>query len=123
MEKRCSEIVMAGRSLSLKQIHLIQSVHRLVRSDERLLQFLFHHKECRLRDTVKEILKEAKALNHDERVLVQIAIDMWSGDGGTRLSDILDLIDEDNFLSLIRALLYYRDIGEERWCDLLGEPC
>jgi hypothetical protein len=123
MKKRGSEITTAGRSLSLRQNQLITCAHLLVQSDERLLQFIFHHKECRLRGSSEELLDEAKALSHGEYFLVQAAIDLWNGQGGTRLSDILDNLDDDHFLNLIRALLHYREIDDERRMQLMEWPC
>ena len=90
--------------------------------DERLLYFVFHHKERRLREPPEELLEEARALSHGERVLIQCAIDLWNGRGGARLSEIMDTLDDDRFLDLIRGLLQFREIENERRLECLSYP-
>ena len=105
---------------SLQEARQIHSVHLAVGSDERLLQFLFHHKEPRLREAPAVLLDEAAELSPADRVLIQCAIDLWNGEGGARFSNVLNVQGEDNFLNIIRAMLYTREFGEDEWPHFLA---
>ncbi len=101
-------------SSNLQGAHRIQIIHLLLGGDERLLQFLFHHKLSRLRCPVGELLNEARGLSRGDYLIVQTAIDLWSGDGGVRLSDLLDVWDDEIFLNFLIALAYKRELVEVR---------
>lgn len=91
--------------------------------DETLLYFVFHHKELRLRDTPDELLKEARSFSLADFILIQCCIDLWSGEGNAKLSEILDVLDDDQLLHLIRGILHSREIGDERRGALRDFPC
>ena len=90
----------------------IHAIHILFSGDERLIQFLFHHKETRLRSSPDDLLVEARAFSHGELLLVQTAIDIWCGEGGTPLSDLLSVLDDERFLHVLQALTYKREMVE-----------
>jgi hypothetical protein len=90
----------------------IHCIHILFGGDERLLQLFFHHKELRLRESPEDLLSEARALSRGEFLLVQVAMDLWCGEGKTNLSDLLTSLDEGNFLRVLQALAYKREMVE-----------
>jgi hypothetical protein len=100
----------ALRRSSVAQCQLKSSIEVLFRYDERLCELLFHHKEPRLRATPEEILKESACLSRGERILVQIGLDFWSHSGGTRMSDIIEYLDDDNVMAFIRAIVRRREM-------------
>jgi hypothetical protein len=106
---------------SLAQSDRIQAIHHLFDSDERLFYFLFHHKKTELRRAPDELLHEARGFSHGEYILIQAAIDMWCDQGGTKLSDLLSVLDNDNFFRLMCAMARHRGlIGIEealKCCD------
>jgi hypothetical protein len=108
----------------LEQARLIHSIHLCLGSDERLLQFLFHHKEPRLREASAVLLYEAKTeLSSAENILIQCAMDLWSAEGCAKFSEVIGISGENNFLNLIRALLYSRGFEDYEWPYFLSEPC
>ena len=72
--------------MNLQTAHLISSIQILFRHDERLIYFLFSHKNSELRLCADELLREARDLSRGEYILIQAAIDFWNGAGGFRLA-------------------------------------
>ena len=96
--------------MNLTEARLISSIHCILRHDEALIYFFFHHKEPRLRLSVDELLTEARGLSHGEYRLVQAAVDLWNGQGGLNLSAALDVWDDENILAFVCGLLRFRAI-------------
>ena len=86
----------------------IRAIHALFGSDERLLQFLFHHKMAELRAEPIELIEQARAFSHGEFLLVQVAIDLWCDQGGSRLSELLSTLDDSILMRLMRAIAIMR---------------
>jgi hypothetical protein len=105
--KSCPKTV---RQTSNAQSHLISSIQTLFRHDERLCDLLFHHQELRLRATPEEILKESRCFSRGERILIKIGLDFWSDSGSSRISDIVEHLDDDNVMAFIRAILRLREM-------------
>jgi len=98
---------------SLHELLLFSSIQTLFRSDERLLHFMFHHQNRQLRREPNVLLQEARALNPADRILIRVALDLWSESGNTRLADVIETLDYDNFIAFIRALLRFREIDDD----------
>jgi hypothetical protein len=92
------------------QSHLISSILLLFRNHEHLRPFVFHHQKRELRDTPSALLKEARCFSRGERILIQIALDFWSDSGNARISDIVEYLDDENVLAVIRAVLRIREM-------------
>lgn len=99
--------------MNLQEAHLIASIQKLFRHDERLIYFFFHHMKAGLRLGADELLDEAKALSRGEYLLIQAALDFWNGEGHLRLGDALKTLDDENLLALIRTILYWREISTD----------
>ena len=97
--------------MNLQMAHLISSIQILFRHDERLIYFLFSHKNPELRLGVDELLNEAHCLSRGEYILIQAAIDFWNGTGGFRLGDAMNVLDDENVLALVKAMLHQREIN------------
>jgi hypothetical protein len=108
------------RETELRTALRLSAMSAVLGYDERLLYFVFHHRERRLRETPDELIDEARAMSSGERILIQCAIDLWSGQGGAVLGEILAQLDDDCFLNLIRGLLQFREIDDERRLSLLS---
>jgi hypothetical protein len=94
----------------LVQSHLVSSILHLFFNHEQLVPFLFHHQKRQLRATPPELLKEARCFSRGERILIQIALDFWSDSGSARISDIVEHLDDENLLLVIRAILRIREM-------------
>ena len=107
--------------MNFQQAHLISTIQKLFRNDERLIYFFFDHKRPELRLGPGELLQEARSLSSGENLLVQAAMDFWIRTSGFRLIDALDTLDDENVMALIRAILHWREIdvcrlAEEESC-------
>jgi hypothetical protein len=105
---------------TLAESHLLSSIQALLRHDERLFQFLFHHQERRLCDTPSELLSRARCFSRGERILIQIVLDFWSDSGSARISEIIEHLDDENLLAFIRAILRLREM--DLYVTLIEEP-
>lgn len=110
-------------STTLGEVLRIKAISAILNYDEMLLRFVFHHKKIELREAPEELLEEARALSHGEFVLVQCAVDIWNGQGGAKLTQILDTLDDEHLLDLIHGILDYREIEDERRQCLWEYPC
>lgn len=95
---------------TLQEAHLISSIHELFSSDERLLEFFFHHKYFDLRLPREELLSEAEALGPYKWILVKVALDFWDGSGRAKVNELLRILDEETLLTVIRSILKFREI-------------
>jgi len=108
---------MANKPLTLSQINLMSSISILFRHDERLGRFFFHHRKPSLRHPPDELLNEAYFFSQSELVLVKIALDLWCSQGGVRLTEILNILDDENLIAVIRSILRFREIDIDRLND------
>ena len=99
--------------MGLQETHVIASIKTLLRHDERLIYFLFHHMNSRLRLSATELLAEARDLSCGDRLLVQAALDFWNGEGHLNLAQALRSWDDDNITAFVRAVLGLRGIDVE----------
>lgn len=90
--------------------------------DEHWNQFLFSHKKPELRLPPEELLEEAACFSHGEQILIQVALDIWGEQGKTRLTDLIEILDEDAFLRVIAALLHFRELTVDDLRPQFGLP-
>ena len=99
--------------MNLQTAHKISAIQTLLQNDEQLLEFLFSHKHPRLQNSPRKLLKESRSLPFQDQLLIQVAIDIWCEQGGTRFADLLC-----KGLSKATARSYAYDlIGFSRWLD------
>ena len=94
--------------------HKISVVQTLLRNDERLLEFFFSHKHPDLRVPPTEMIQEARCLSKGEQLLLRAALDVWCGDGGVKLSDLLDSWDHLNWAAFLQAMVRLHEFD---WSD------
>lgn len=71
--------------------------------------FLFHPTEARLRASPEVILRLSKSYSSGEQVLIRVALDVWSGQGGARVSDLIDRLDPSNLRNVLNGLRFLID--------------
>jgi hypothetical protein len=77
------------------------------------LEFLFHQDEPRLRDEPELLLTKAAAFSTGEKILIRIALDLWSGQGRVSLWDIVERLDLDNYEHVLAGLRHLRPNEED----------
>lgn len=95
---------------ALQNAHLISVIHKLFQSDERLLYFFFSHKMPDLRISPSQLRNESSKFSLDERLLIQVALDIWCSAGGTYFLDLLQGWDNDHWKAFIQAIATLREL-------------
>jgi hypothetical protein len=86
----------------------IGTIHRVLRGQEDLLIFFFHHKEIELRLPPDELRAEALTdLNDDDRLLINVAVDLWTGERKVKLGDVIGDLEFESLLGLIKGVLHH----------------
>ncbi|MBX9767152.1 MAG: hypothetical protein K2X47_07770 [Bdellovibrionales bacterium] len=83
------------------------AISLLFRSHPELLDFLFDKRRARLRLSPVEMLDGLRGFSGGEQVLIRVAMDLWSGCGNTKLSRMLETLDDEslnNVLNVLRIL-------------------
>lgn len=88
----------------------ISAIQWLLKNDERLIEFLFSHKGSELRTGTVALLREARDLSRDERLLIQVAIDFWNRQGETLLSDLLNIWNNENWYAFIEGIIRLKEL-------------
>lgn len=80
-----------------------------------LLHFLFDRHEPCLRQDAETLLCEAGVFSSGEKILIQVALDLWSGEGQARFWDIVQRLDVWNYFNLLAGLRLLRttELDEE----------
>jgi len=74
-----------------------------------LIDWMFREDKPELKASPGQILKRAGAFSTGEKILIQLALDIWSGDGATKILD-LDRLDPGNFKNALSAIELMRGI-------------
>ena len=97
----------------LKTVRRIQSIHLVLGGKEDLLMFFFHHKKAELRLEANELLTEARLLNRSDKVLIGVAVDLWTSKTKIRLGALLKILDDEKLINIVSAVLYHREIDAD----------
>jgi len=85
------------------------AIYVLMEQHPDLMAWLFCEGQPELQASPEEILNRASALSADEGILIRLALDLWSGNGGTQVVD-LKRLDPGNFKSALAAIQHIRDV-------------
>jgi len=80
------------------------AISLLLANDPQLLRLLFRPGTDTLCASVDEITDWTAGYSTGQKVLIQVALDIWSGEGLARLSDIISLLDPVRFEGFMLAL-------------------
>lgn len=96
---------------------LMQEVLNLIFAKHpKLLHFLFDRHEPCLRQDAETLLNDAGVFSSGEKILVQVALDLWCGQGEARLWDIVERLDLSNYQNVLAGLRHLRPT------EMGGEP-
>lgn len=76
----------------------------LMANDPKLLDFILNEKRDCLADSAENLKYEAGCFSSGEKILIQIALDIWDDCGGSRLGDVIHTLDSIRFEAFLRAL-------------------
>ncbi len=94
-----------ANSCDLKQWHAIT---RVFKNHPNLIEFFFDAKKPRIRRCADELLAYADVFSSGEKLLIKIALDMWSGSGNAKIWELLEVLDVNNFENVIEAIRYLK---------------
>ena len=106
---------MKPKEFGLADLKLAQTIQILLKHHRHLLSFLFSPNGG-LRLPADRLSYDARAFSHGEYILVQLALDLWCGTNRFHMGDALSVLDDDNFISFLRALMRFRELDVS--CEL-----
>jgi hypothetical protein len=80
----------------------------LLRQHPKLYEFLINPKTQWLQDDPEVLLKHAGAFSSGEKILIQAGLDLCFDASPSRLWDIVNRLDSENFQNVIKAVIYMR---------------
>ena len=87
---------------------LSEIMYLLFKPYPQLEKFLFQSEVPRLNEPPNVLLDQAGCFSSGEQILIRVALDLWSGEGSTRLSDIIHRLDDSNFTNVMAGIVYSR---------------
>jgi hypothetical protein len=90
---------------------IFKAIEVLLTNHPKLLDFLFKKEEALLSSSPQLIKRKSRCFSSGEQVLIQIALDIWSGSGKAKFLDILNRLDIENTNHLILTIQYLNRIS------------
>ena len=91
----------------------LQSVFKLIfQNHSKLLDILFEPQIPRLKKEPKNILDEIGPLSKGEKVLIQVALDLWDGSGKVLFWDVVHYLDSRSQKAVFVGLEYLKIIPD-----------
>ena len=75
-----------------------------------LLEFFFDSKEIKISREPLEMLKQARGFSSGEQILIRVALDIWSGSGNTKVWSLLESLDDQSLVNVLKALALFRGL-------------
>lgn len=87
---------------------LFEAISMLYGHNEKLIHFLFHPDQPRLRLPSDSLKYDSGILSSGEQLLIRIGLDAWDGSGGIHFNELYQTLDEKHFQKMLQALLFLR---------------
>jgi len=89
----------------------------LFKKHQQLKNYCFNSQKMELNNNAEEILKNATCFSSSEMTLIKIALDIWSGTGGAKVSELIEKLDAQNFSNVLDGLglLAKQKLKSEEW--------
>lgn len=85
-----------------------EAISRVFFTHDYLLPFLFDTREPKTRLSPEALLRQASAFSKGEFLLIKIALDIWSSSGDTKLVELIEDLDPQNFYFVLESLVITR---------------
>ena len=96
------------KTCSAEERRLADMMYLILNPYPNLEQFLFKTESPSLNQAPEELLTQIGSFSSGEQILIRVALDLWSGEGGTHLLDVINRLDDRNFTNVMAAILYLR---------------
>lgn len=70
-----------------------------------LLSNFFDEKKPKLKLPPEKMLMQIQNFSSGERVLIKVALDIWSGSGNATVWELIEVLDRENFFHVLNALV------------------
>ena len=80
---------------------------------ENLFNLLLDPDYPKLNYPASRINRYCRGLSSGEKLLINIGLDIWSGEGKIHFNDLYQILSDENFKRIIRVLLYLRPQSNE----------
>jgi hypothetical protein len=99
------------KDASNEDLQLKGGMEYLLCKHPKLLDFIFNDSHPTLRAHPEKLLIQAEAFSTGERILIQVALDLWDGSGKTQFLDIIYKLDENTKHRVFLTLQYLNIIS------------
>ncbi len=98
------EISVLERSL------LTTAIGTIFNNETQWMEFLFSHKAPELRLPPEDLIGEAACFSRGEQIKIRVALDLWTGLGNASIADVVEGLDYNSFLCVVRSILILREV-------------
>ncbi|MBF0301004.1 MAG: hypothetical protein HQK51_20010 [Oligoflexia bacterium] len=92
------------KNADASDLRLLQAITILFANHPRLSEYIFDLNKSKLRDSPSKLKEDAREFSTGEYLLIRVALDIWSGDGGLNFNEIYEQLDHKNIANLIKPL-------------------
>jgi len=95
---------------------LLSEIKKLFKTKQHFVSFMFHPSQAKLAFASEEIIEMAMCLGSGNDLLVRIALDIWSGEGGINFNELYQKLDTRNFdevINILKTLRKQQFLGDE----------
>ena len=93
---------------SNEELRQFEIISMILEKHKKIINYLFDTKNPKLNGTPNDILKNASAFSRGEYVLIKVALDVWSESGNANLTEILNTLDKENFIKVMKGINYLK---------------
>lgn len=103
-------------------IRAYEAISMVFVNHQHLLNGFFEDKRARLRQSPEEMIEHyTQCCSDGEVILIKVALDIWSGSGGTLIFELTDALALHNFMNVLNALIHVKSDNLSS-VSLLREP-
>ena len=81
-----------------------RAISILLANDPKLIDFVLNPSRNRLTASPQKLRRRIRSFSNDQKILVQIALDLWDGCGGVKLAHVVYALDHSRLECFIMAI-------------------
>lgn len=97
-----------GCNSSRTEIKQYQAIEIILMNHPKLMDYLFAKAKPELKCSAEILLKNARGYSSSEQILIKIALDFWNATGHVYLNEILESLDTDNFIKVVKGIIHLK---------------